>query len=79
MVEYIFGGLLLAMALFLIVAVLVQSGKDKKLSGSIAGGSETFFGKGSKSTKQEKFLATLTAVVAIVFMVVVITMYVVVS
>ena len=36
-IEYIFGGVLLAMALFLVVAVMMQSGKDKKLSGAIGG------------------------------------------
>ena len=35
----------IAASLFLIFAVLMQSGKSKKLSGTIAGGAETFFGK----------------------------------
>ena len=33
-------------SLGLIVTVLLQSGKSAGLSGSIAGGAETFFGKG---------------------------------
>ena len=33
------------LAVFLIVVVLFQSGKSAGLSGSIAGGAETFFGK----------------------------------
>ena len=36
--EYVLGGILIAMALFLTVIVLMQTGKDKRLSGSIAGG-----------------------------------------
>ncbi|MBQ7381253.1 MAG: preprotein translocase subunit SecG [Clostridia bacterium] len=78
MIEYIFGGLLLAMALFLIVAVMMQSGKDKKLSGAIGGGADTFFNKG-KATRNEKKLARLTTVVAILFAISVIVMYIVVS
>lgn len=78
MIEYIFGGLLLVMALFLVVAVLFQSGKDKRLSGSIAGGAETFFGK-AKGSSMDKMLSKLTTIVSIVFMIVVIAMYIVVS
>ena len=38
--------LLFASAIFLIIAVLIQSGKSKGVSGAIAGGtSETYFGK----------------------------------
>ena len=35
------GIALLVMAVFLVIAVLLQSGKDNGLSGSIAGGSDT--------------------------------------
>lgn len=76
--ELVLGILLLIMALFLIVAVLIQSGKDKKLSGAIAGGAETFFGKG-KGSKADKILPMLTTIVSIVFVIVVILMYVVVA
>ncbi len=76
--ELVLGILLLIMALFLIVAVLMQSGKDKKLSGAIAGGAETFFGKG-KGSKADKVLPMLTTIVSIVFVIVVILMYVVVA
>ena len=62
------GIILLLAALFLIVAVLLQSGKDKGLSGSISGGSsDTYFGK-NKGKSRERKLNTLTIVVAVVFM-----------
>ena len=77
-IEIIFGILLLVMSVFLVIAVLMQSGKDKRLSGSIAGGAETFFGKG-KGSALDKLLSKLTTIVAIVFMVVVIAMYIIVS
>ena len=74
--EIVLGILLLVAALFLIVAVLMQSGKAKNLSGSIAGGAETFFGK-SKGSTIDKKLSTLTTIVAIVFVVLVIVVFVI--
>lgn len=74
--EIVLGILLLVAALFLIVAVLMQSGKSKNLSGTIAGGAETFFGKGKGSTIDKK-LSTLTTIVAIVFVVLVIVVFVI--
>lgn len=72
--EYVFGGLLIAASLFLIVAVLMQSGKNHKLPGTIAGGSETFFGKAKANTIDKK-LSTITTVVAIVFAVLAVVAY----
>ena len=67
LMEYVLGGILILASLFLIVAVLLQSGKGKKgLSGAIAGGSDSFFGKNQADTNEKK-LAKLTAIVAIVF------------
>ena len=42
--------LLLISAAFLTVAILLQHGKSHNLSGTIAGASETFFGKSKGST-----------------------------
>ncbi len=70
------GIILLLAALFLIVAVLLQSGKDKGLSGSISGGSsDTYFGK-NKGKSRERKLNTLTIVVAVVFMLIVLFVFV---
>ena len=77
-IELTMGIALLVMAVFLVIVVLMQSGKDKRLSGSIAGGTETFFGK-TKGKSFDKVLSRLTAVVAILFGVLVVAMYVVVS
>ena len=76
--EIALGIVLIVMALFLVVAVLMQQGKDKKLSGSIAGGAETFFGKG-KGSSLDKILSRATTVVAILFGILVVAMYVIVS
>jgi preprotein translocase subunit SecG len=65
---------------FLTVIVLAQSGKDKSLSGTIAGGasSDTYFGK-NKGQSREKLLARLTMVAAIVFAVLVVVLYVLIA
>ena len=62
--EIAIGILLILAAIFLVVAVLMQSGKSHNLSGTIAGGAETFFGKSKATT-----------IVAIVFVVLVLVSY----
>ena len=68
------GIVLILAAIFLVVAVLMQSGKSHNLSGTIAGGAETFFGK-SKASTMDKKLSKLTPIVAIVFVVLVLVAY----
>ena len=68
------GIVLILAAIFLVVAVLMQSGKSHNLSGTIAGGAETFFGK-SKASTMDKKLSKLTTIVAIVFVVLVLVAY----
>ncbi len=52
--------------LFLIVVILLQSGKSAGLSGAIAGGSDNFFSKGKAKTWDDK-LAKMTKWVALAF------------
>ena len=69
------GIILIIAAVFLVGAVLMQSGKaNNKLSGAIAGGAETFFGKTKGSTIDKK-LSKATTIVAIVFVVLVLVSY----
>ena len=56
------------LALSLIVIVLLQSGKQAGLSGSIAGGAETFFGK-NKGRTIDALLSRYTAFAAIAFLI----------
>lgn len=70
----VFGIILLALSALMIGLVLAQPGKDKKLSGAIAGGSDTYYGKG-KSNRADKVLSRITVAVAVVFVVIVIAMY----
>ena len=73
--EIVLGILLLVAAVFLVVSILMQDSKDHRLSGTIAGGAETFFGK-SSADKWDKKLSILTTVVAVIFVLVVIAMYI---
>lgn len=73
-IEIIIGSVLIAASIFLVVAVLMQSGKSRSLSGAIAGGAETFFNK-AKSGSSEKKLSVLTTIVSIVFAALVIAAY----
>ena len=74
-VQIIVGSILLLAAVFLVIAVLMQSGKSHNLSGTIAGGAETFFGK-SKAKTWDKNLNKATTIVAICFALLVIVVYV---
>ena len=67
--------LLLLVAVFVIVAVLMQQGKSHNLSGTIAGGAETFFGK-QKGKSMDALFNKLTTVIAIIFVLLVVVLYV---
>lgn len=73
-IEIIFGIAVVLMSLFLIAVVLMQSGKDTKMSGAITGSAETFFGQ-SKGNTWDRLLSKATIAVSVVFAVVVIAMY----
>ena len=68
--------LLFLAAIFLIVAVLIQSGKDKGVSGAITGGSsETYYGR-NKGKSKDKKLSLITTIVAFVFILLAIVAYI---
>lgn len=54
--------------LILIITVLLQQGNSYGLSGSIAGGAETFFGKG-KSRTLDGIFKTVTKISAVLFII----------
>ena len=76
--EIVLGIIIILMAVVLIALVLLQSGKDKRLSGTIAGAAETFFAKG-KSKTRDKILAKITTVMSFVFVILVIVLYIAVA
>jgi len=67
-VKYIITGIHIFVSVVLIAIVLLQSGRQAGLSGSIAGGAETFFGK-NKGRTIDAILGKWTSVVAIVFII----------
>ncbi len=71
------GIVLIVAAVFLIVAVLLQSGKEKGMSSALGGASsDTYYGK-NKANSRDYILNKLTIVVAIVFAVLVIVSFVI--
>ena len=75
---YILGSVLMALSVALVILVLMQSGKDKGLSGTIAGGAETFFGK-NKSSTLDKVLSRITIVLSIAIVAIVIALIIVIT
>ena len=75
--QYILGSVLLLAALFLIVVIMLQDKAKRGLSGAIAGGSDSSYLGQQKNAGQKKgkFLAKMTTIVAILFVVVVVIAY----
>ena len=70
------GIIIILVAIALTVLVLMQSGKGKELSGAIAGGAETFFGK-SKAKSYDKVLSKATTALSFVFVAVMVVLYII--
>lgn len=66
--KYVIVGIQIVLSIILMVVVLFQHGSQRGLSGSIAGGAETFFGKNKGRTIDAK-LKRWTAVVAVLFLI----------
>lgn len=73
--EYILLAVLLICSAFIVFAVTMQKSSDEGLSGTIAGGSETYYGK-DKAARKEKALGKWTLIAAIVFAIAVVVVYV---
>ena len=67
--EIVFGIVLIVLAIAISALVLLQEGNSQGLSGTIAGGAETFFGKNKGRTMEAK-LVKLTKIVGIGFFVI---------
>ena len=64
--QYVMGSVLIAMALALVLLVMFQSGKDTRMSGTISGGSDTYYGQ-NKGHSRDKLLSRLTVIIGILF------------
>ncbi len=74
--EYILLVILLLSAVFIVTAVTLQKSSDEGLSGTIAGGSETYYGK-DKSAQSGRTLRKWIIIVGIIFAVAVVAVYVI--
>lgn len=74
--EIALGIVMIVLSVALTLMILFQSAKDKHLSGAIAGGAETFFGK-TKGTAIDKLLGKLTIVVSILSVIVAVALVIV--
>ena len=74
--EYVLLAVLLVSAAFIVVAVLLQKSNEDGLSGTIAGGAETFYGK-DKSANADRALYKWTLIASIIFAVAVLAVFVI--
>ena len=74
--EFILLAILLVSAAFIVVAVIFQKSADEGLSGTIAGGNETFYGK-EKAAHTDKLWFKWTLVASIVFVVATLLAYII--
>ena len=76
---YVIGSIMIALAIVLSIVILMQTGKDKSLSSTLAGGaSETFFGRSGGSSK-DKILFRITVVGSILFVILTVVLTILVS
>ena len=73
---YLIGAILIVASILIIILVLLQESNTQGLSGAIAGGADTFFGKHKGHTMQSK-LKKLTTILSIIFFVVVLAAFIV--
>lgn len=72
--QYVLGAVLLVVAVIITVIVLLQESRTSGLSGAIAGGADTFFGKTKGRTIEAK-LERYTKWLAIIFFVLVLAAF----
>ena len=75
-IEIVLGIVVILLSLGLSIAVLAQSGKDKKMGAITGGSSDTFYGK-QKGKQWDALLSKLTIVLAAVLTVLVVVMYII--
>ena len=76
--EIVMGIILMVLAVAVSILVLMQSGKEKSLSGTIAGAGESFFSKNKGKTK-ERTLSVITTVLSIIFVILAVVFVIIVA
>ncbi len=67
-IQYVLAIVLIILCVAIVAVVLMQESRSAGLSGAIAGGADTFFGKG-KGKSMEKKLEKITKIFAVIFFV----------
>lgn len=73
--QTILSVVLIVIGVVVVAAILLQQGKAHGLSGAIAGGAETFFGK-EKGKKVDRIVSKWTTIISVVFVLVVLLLYI---
>ncbi len=73
--EVILLGVLLVAAIFIVIGVTLQKSSKDGLSGTIVGGTETYYGK-DKAVQKDKILGKWLLIVSVIFAVAVLVVYV---
>ena len=73
--QYILLSVLLLSAVVIVIAVLLQKSNEDGLSGTIAGGAETFYGR-DKSAHTDRALYKWTLIASVIFIISVVAVYV---
>ena len=73
--EVILLGVLLVAAIFIVIGVTLQKSSKDGLSGTIVGGTETYYGK-DKAVQKDKILGKWLLIVSVIFAVAVLAVYV---
>ena len=74
-IEIVLGIIVIIFSLAISLAVMAQSGKDKQMGAITGSSSDTFYGK-NKSKRFDAILSKATIVLAAIFTVLVIAMYI---
>jgi len=74
--EYILLAILFVTAIFIVFSVTVQKSQDEGLSGTIAGGSDTYYSK-DKNAQGGRLLKKWTLIACIVFALAVVVVYII--
>ena len=69
--EILIGVCLILASIVIVILVLMQQSREAGLSGVIAGGADTFFGKNKGRTMDAK-LAKFTKIISVIFFVIVV-------
>ena len=72
--EIVLGAVLLVFSIVIVLVVVFQEGRQANLSGTIAGGADSFLSK-NKARTVDAFLARWTKVIAIAFFVLTIAVH----